>query len=132
MQSPAPRDTRCRTAKASLDIACQGPAVLSADEGARPARAPGSKDVRPLETMFMSPPLRKLIMHNAGATEIAKLAVAEGMLTLRMDGWLKVTKGITTRPRRPGDQRLMSNHSPALPNAVERRPQQGPFKQQGA
>jgi type IV pilus assembly protein PilB len=48
------------------------------------------------ETMYMSAPLRKLIMHNAGATEIAKLAVAEGMLTLRMDGWLKIIKGITT------------------------------------
>jgi type IV pilus assembly protein PilB len=48
------------------------------------------------ETMFMSGPLRKLIMHNAGASEIAKLAVAEGMLTLRMDGWLKVIKGIAT------------------------------------
>jgi type IV pilus assembly protein PilB len=48
------------------------------------------------ETMYLSAPLRKLIMHNAGATEIAKLAVAEGMLTLRMDGWLKIIKGITT------------------------------------
>ena len=35
-------------------------------------------------------------MQNAGATEIAKMAIAEGMLTLRMDGWLKVIKGITT------------------------------------
>ena len=48
------------------------------------------------ETMNMTQPLRKLIMHNAGASEIAKLAIAEGMLTLRMDGWLKVLKGITT------------------------------------
>jgi type IV pilus assembly protein PilB len=48
------------------------------------------------ETMNMTPKLRKLIMQNAGATEIAKTAIAEGMLTLRMDGWLKVIKGITT------------------------------------
>ncbi|HEY4953590.1 MAG TPA: ATPase, T2SS/T4P/T4SS family [Gemmatimonadaceae bacterium] len=48
------------------------------------------------ETMNMTPRLRKLIMQNAGATEIAKAAIAEGMLTLRMDGWLKVIKGITT------------------------------------
>ena len=48
------------------------------------------------ETMNMTPKLRKLIMQNAGATEIGKAAVAEGMLTLRMDGWLKVIKGITT------------------------------------
>ncbi len=48
------------------------------------------------ETMNMTPKLRRLIMQNAGATEIAKVAIAEGMLTLRMDGWLKVIKGITT------------------------------------
>ena len=48
------------------------------------------------ETMNMTQPLRRLIMQNAGAAEIGKLAIAEGMLTLRMDGWLKVIKGITT------------------------------------
>jgi type II secretory ATPase GspE/PulE/Tfp pilus assembly ATPase PilB-like protein len=48
------------------------------------------------ETMNMTPRLRKMIMQNMGAAEIGKAAVAEGMLTLRMDGWLKVIKGITT------------------------------------
>ena len=48
------------------------------------------------ETMNMTPRLRKMIMQNSGASEIGKAAVAEGMLTLRMDGWLKVIKGITT------------------------------------
>ena len=48
------------------------------------------------ETMNMTPRLRKLIMQNAGAAEIAKAAIEEGMLTLRMDGWLKIIKGITT------------------------------------
>ena len=48
------------------------------------------------EVMFMSPGVRKLIMQNVGAAEIKDGAVAEGMLTLRMDGWLKVMKGITT------------------------------------
>ena len=48
------------------------------------------------ETMNMTPRLRKLIMQNAGAAEIATVAIEEGMLTLRMDGWLKVIKGITT------------------------------------
>jgi type II secretory ATPase GspE/PulE/Tfp pilus assembly ATPase PilB-like protein len=48
------------------------------------------------ETMNMSHPLRKLIMQQVGAAEIGKAAIAEGMLTLRMDGWLKVIKGITT------------------------------------
>ena len=48
------------------------------------------------ETMNMTVALRKLIMKNVGAAEIGVAAVAEGMLTLRMDGWLKVIKGITT------------------------------------
>jgi type IV pilus assembly protein PilB len=48
------------------------------------------------EVMPMSPNLRKLILMNVGAVEIRDAAVEEGMLTLRMDGWMKVMKGITT------------------------------------
>jgi type IV pilus assembly protein PilB len=48
------------------------------------------------EVMNMTPRVRKLIMQSAGAAEIQKAAIEEGMLTLRMDGWLKVLKGITT------------------------------------
>ena len=46
------------------------------------------------EVLNMTPRLRKLIMTSAGAAEIQKVAIEEGMLTLRMDGWLKVLKGI--------------------------------------
>ena len=48
------------------------------------------------EVMPLSPNLRKLILQNVGAAEIRDAAVDEGMLTLRMDGWMKVMKGITT------------------------------------
>jgi len=48
------------------------------------------------EVMMMTPKLRRLILQNVGAAEIRDGAVEEGMLTLRMDGWLKVLKGITT------------------------------------
>ena len=48
------------------------------------------------EVMPMSPNLRKLVLQNVGAAEIRDAAVEEGMLTLRMDGWMKVMKGITT------------------------------------
>jgi type IV pilus assembly protein PilB len=48
------------------------------------------------EVMFMTPRLRKLILTNVGAAEIKDGAIDDGMLTLRMDGWLKVLKGITT------------------------------------
>jgi len=48
------------------------------------------------EVMVMTPSLRKLVMQNVGAAEIRDAAIDEGMLTLRMDAWLKVMKGITT------------------------------------
>jgi type IV pilus assembly protein PilB len=48
------------------------------------------------EVMFMTPALRKLILQNVGAAEIRDAAIADGMLTLRMDGLIKVWKGITT------------------------------------
>jgi type IV pilus assembly protein PilB len=48
------------------------------------------------EVMNMSPNLRKLIMNEAGTDELRDAAVAEGMLTLRMDGLKKIAKGITT------------------------------------
>jgi type IV pilus assembly protein PilB len=48
------------------------------------------------EVMAMTPNLRKLVLMNVGAAEIRDGAIEEGMLTLRMDGWLKVLKGITT------------------------------------
>jgi type IV pilus assembly protein PilB len=48
------------------------------------------------EVMFMTPRVRRLILQNVGAAEIKDGAVEDGMLTLRMDGWLKILKGITT------------------------------------
>lgn len=48
------------------------------------------------EVMFMTPALKKLVMQNADVQVIRDEAIAEGMLTLRMDGWLKVLKGVTT------------------------------------
>jgi type IV pilus assembly protein PilB len=48
------------------------------------------------EVMAGSAELRKLIMLGAGVDEIRAQAIADGMLTLRMDGLKKVEKGITT------------------------------------
>lgn len=48
------------------------------------------------EVMFLTPQLRRLILQNVGAQEIKDAAIEQGMLTLRMDGLLKVMKGITT------------------------------------
>jgi type IV pilus assembly protein PilB len=48
------------------------------------------------EVMAMSAELRRLIMHGASADELKGQAIEEGMLTLRMDGMVKVRKGVTT------------------------------------
>jgi type IV pilus assembly protein PilB len=48
------------------------------------------------EVMAMTPAVRKVVMANAGATEIKETAIDNGMLTLRMDAWMKVMKGVTT------------------------------------
>ena len=48
------------------------------------------------EVMFMTHTLKKLVMQNADVQVLKDAAITEGMLTLRMDGWLKVLKGVTT------------------------------------
>jgi type IV pilus assembly protein PilB len=48
------------------------------------------------EVMFLTQSLKKLVMVNSDVQTIRNAAIDEGMLTLRMDGWLKVLKGVTT------------------------------------
>src|SRR6059036_343389 len=48
------------------------------------------------EVMAMSSKLRRLVLRGASTEELREEAVKEGMLTLRMDGMVKVKRGITT------------------------------------
>jgi len=48
------------------------------------------------EVMAMSSQLRRLVLKGASTEELRQAAVEEGMLTLRMDGMLKVKRGITS------------------------------------
>jgi type IV pilus assembly protein PilB len=48
------------------------------------------------EVMALSPELRRLILRGGSVAELRDQAVAEGMLTLRMDGMKKIEKGVTT------------------------------------
>jgi type IV pilus assembly protein PilB len=48
------------------------------------------------EVMPMTPKIRRALLQNLSAAELRDLAIDEGMLTLRMDGWLKILKGLTT------------------------------------
>jgi type IV pilus assembly protein PilB len=46
--------------------------------------------------MQLSPELRRMILRGASVAELQAQAVKEGMLTLRMDGIVKVLRGVTT------------------------------------
>jgi len=48
------------------------------------------------EVMALSPELRRLILRGASTAEMTEQAVSDGMLTLRMDGVVKIKKGVTT------------------------------------
>jgi type IV pilus assembly protein PilB len=48
------------------------------------------------EVMAMSPTLRRMILQGGSTAELRDQAIADGMLTLRMDGMLKIKRGITT------------------------------------
>jgi type IV pilus assembly protein PilB len=48
------------------------------------------------EVMAMSPTLRRMVLTGASMADMRDQAVAEGMLTLRMDGIKKLERGITT------------------------------------
>ena len=48
------------------------------------------------EVMDVSESIRQLIVSRATSSEIQKQAVAEGMITMRQDGYLKALQGITT------------------------------------
>ncbi len=89
-------DAQQHLANITLDT-CIGDIPFFKGKGCDACNGTGLKGRQGLyEVMFMTPNLRKQIMMNVGAQEIRDVAIEEGMLTLRMDGWLKVMKGITT------------------------------------
>jgi type IV pilus assembly protein PilB len=49
-----------------------------------------------IEVMPVSEPIERMAVKHASATEIRDLAVAEGMVTLRLDGLMKASAGLTT------------------------------------
>jgi type IV pilus assembly protein PilB len=46
--------------------------------------------------MAMNSTIRKLIMQEASTDDLRDAAIADGMLTLRMDGIKKLERGVTT------------------------------------
>ncbi len=48
------------------------------------------------EVMAMTPELRRMVLKSASTAELKEQAVKDGMLTLRMDGIVKLKRGVTT------------------------------------
>lgn len=48
------------------------------------------------EVMDVNPDIQKLIINHATSNEIQQLAVSQGMITMRQDGYLKALTGVTT------------------------------------
>jgi type IV pilus assembly protein PilB len=48
------------------------------------------------EVMSMTPELRRMVLKSASTAELTEQAVKDGMLTLRMDGMMKLRRGVTT------------------------------------
>ena len=96
VRSRAPKDAAPFLANLSLDTKIKDLPFFKGT-GCDQCGGSGTKGRQGLyEVMFMTPVLRKLILQNVGAAEIRDAAIDGGMLTLRMDGWLKVMKGVTT------------------------------------
>jgi len=48
------------------------------------------------EVMDVNPDIQQLIVNKAASSEIQRLAVSQGMITMRQDGYLKALSGVTT------------------------------------
>jgi len=96
MIARAPKDSKPLLASVTLDTKARALPFFKG-KGCDSCNGSGLKGRQgAYEVMFMTPALRKLILQNVGAAEIRDAAIEGGMLTLRMDGLIKVWKGITT------------------------------------
>ena len=89
------------------------PAELLVEAGFEPSEIPGLKLFRGhgcercgqtgykgrvglFEVMEMTDTLRQLVLNNAAVSELRRVAIGEGMSTLRLSGLRKVREGMTT------------------------------------
>jgi len=96
LKTRAPDDVKPLLAKVTLDTRVVDMPFFRG-KGCDACKGSGSRGRQgAYEVLNMTPGLRKLILQNVGAAEIKDFAIDEGMLTLRMDGLVKVWKGITS------------------------------------
>ena len=96
LKARAPDDVKPLLANVTLDTKAKDMPFFRG-KGCDACKGSGSRGRQgAYEVMNMTPGLRRLILQNVGAAEIKDFAIEEGMLTLRMDGLVKVWKGITS------------------------------------
>src|SRR5262249_5707810 len=81
----------------ALGIATAAEEALFRGRGCDECRGTGYRGRTAIYELFLiSEDVRSLMLRRASAREIRRHAVEAGMITLRMDGWLKAREGITT------------------------------------
>jgi type II secretory ATPase GspE/PulE/Tfp pilus assembly ATPase PilB-like protein len=82
---------------AALGIASTGTEELFDGKGCDECRGTGYRGRTGIyELLRVSEAIRSLIVRKAPAAEIRREAVAQGMVTLREDGWARACAGLTT------------------------------------
>ncbi len=83
--------------KLGFPLRKEGKLDLQRGKGCRECRQTGYKGRCGVFEIFpLSPELKKLIMKESPADEMRRVAIREGMTTLREDAWQKVKDGVTT------------------------------------
>jgi general secretion pathway protein E len=81
----------------ALDIDAAEEAALFIGRGCEECRGTGYRGRTAIYELFLiTEDVRSLMLRRASAREIRRVAVDAGMVTLRMDGWVKARAGITT------------------------------------
>lgn len=80
------------------DLPLAGQSAYTLVKGIDTPQAPGGYSGRAgiYEVMDVNEDIQKLIVARASSSEIQRLAVAQGMITMRQDGYLKALTGVTT------------------------------------
>ena len=83
--------------KMGFPVSETGPIELKRGKGCRECRGTGYKGRSAIFEIFpMSPQLKKMVAEEEHTLEMRKVAIREGMTTLREDAWRKVKYGVTT------------------------------------
>jgi len=83
--------------KMGFPVSETGPIELKRGKGCRECRGTGYKGRSAIFEIFpMSPQLKKMVAEEEHTLEMRRVAIREGMTTLREDAWRKVKYGVTT------------------------------------